>query len=167
MSQPGYQTIKINILTIIWRSKGNQAMKFRQVIEYNLRNIVLQNSFRFFFKTQNVVKKLFRHPIRIEHISGSIFYSFIYFAFFCKFEDYWNWLKLRFRPRAFTSNKVFLKNKKRSGTSLPASFSAWFLNKNISRVKFFYLTKCQYLVAFTLWDLGNMCFVIFVNKIVT
>ena len=35
---------------------------------------------------------------------------------------------------AFTSNKAFLKNKKRCGTSLPASFSAWFLKKNISLV---------------------------------
>ena len=32
---------------------------------------------------------------------------------------------------AFTSHESFLKNKGRSGTSLPVTFSAWFLKKNI------------------------------------
>ena len=41
MSQPGLQTIAIHILPNISRSKGNQAMKFGQVIKYN-RNIFLQ-----------------------------------------------------------------------------------------------------------------------------
>ena len=40
-----------------------------------------------------------------------------------------------------TSYKAFLKNKKRSGTSVSASFSAWFLKKNISLVINVYLTK--------------------------
>ena len=43
------------------------------------------------------------------------------------------WLKLSYRPFAFTSYKASLK-KKRPVTSLLASFSAWFLNKNISVV---------------------------------
>ena len=42
-SQNGKETIRINILPDISRSKGNQTMKFGQVIEYNLRHIVLQN----------------------------------------------------------------------------------------------------------------------------
>ena len=41
------------------------------------------------------------------------------------------------RPLAFTIYKAFLKNKKRPGTSLPASFLAWFLKKNISFVLFY------------------------------
>ena len=32
-SQPGTQTIKIQILTNIWRSKGNQAIKFGKLID--------------------------------------------------------------------------------------------------------------------------------------
>ena len=36
MSQPGSQTIAIYIFTDISRSKGNQAMKFGQLIEYNM-----------------------------------------------------------------------------------------------------------------------------------
>ena len=40
-SQPGLQTIAINILPNISQSKGNQSMKFGQLIEYNNRNIFL------------------------------------------------------------------------------------------------------------------------------
>ena len=35
MSHPGQQTIAIHILFNISRSKGNQPMKFGQLIEYN------------------------------------------------------------------------------------------------------------------------------------
>ena len=43
-SQPGYQTIAIHILPNVSRSKGNQTMKFSQVIEYNKRHTFLQKS---------------------------------------------------------------------------------------------------------------------------
>ena len=42
MSQIGQQIITIHILPSISRSKGNQKMTFCQLIEYNLRNIVLE-----------------------------------------------------------------------------------------------------------------------------
>ena len=38
-SQPGLKTIAIHILLNISQSKGNQTMKFGQLIEYN-RNIL-------------------------------------------------------------------------------------------------------------------------------
>ena len=41
-SQPGLQTIAIHILPNISESKGNQAMKFGQLIEHIKRNIFLQ-----------------------------------------------------------------------------------------------------------------------------
>ena len=41
-SQPGLQTIATHILPNILQSKGNQTMKFGQLIEYNKRNIFLQ-----------------------------------------------------------------------------------------------------------------------------
>ena len=41
-SLTGQQIIKINILPNISRSKANQTMKFGQLIEYNMRNIVLE-----------------------------------------------------------------------------------------------------------------------------
>ena len=49
--QPGKQTKYI--FTNISRSKGNQTMKFGQIIEYNMRNI---------FHTQNAKEKLFPDP---------------------------------------------------------------------------------------------------------
>ena len=36
-SQPKKQTVAIHILPNISRSKGNQAMKFDQLIEYNMK----------------------------------------------------------------------------------------------------------------------------------
>ena len=52
-SQPGKQTIAIHILPNISRIKGNQTMKFGQLIEYGMRNV---------FHTQNVLKKLVSDP---------------------------------------------------------------------------------------------------------
>ena len=42
MSQPGLETIAIQILPNILQSKGSQTMKFGQLIEFNKRNIFLQ-----------------------------------------------------------------------------------------------------------------------------
>ena len=41
-SQPGQQTIAIQILTNILRTKGNRAMKLGQVIEYSMKNIFFE-----------------------------------------------------------------------------------------------------------------------------
>ena len=40
-----YQTIAIHILPSISRSEGKQAMKFGQLIEYNMRNIFVEKSY--------------------------------------------------------------------------------------------------------------------------
>ena len=42
-SQPGLQTIAIHILPNTSQHKGNQTMKFSQLIEHNKRNIFLQS----------------------------------------------------------------------------------------------------------------------------
>ena len=52
-SQTGTQLIIIHILPNISRSKGNQTIKFRQLIEYNMRNII---------HTKNMVQKLVLDP---------------------------------------------------------------------------------------------------------
>ena len=39
------QIITIHKLSHISRSRGNQTMKFGQLIEYNMRNIFLENSY--------------------------------------------------------------------------------------------------------------------------
>ena len=44
-SQPEKQTISIHILPNISRSKGNQTIKFVQLIKYNMRKIFLENSY--------------------------------------------------------------------------------------------------------------------------
>ena len=44
-SQSGQQTILIHLLPNISRSKGDQALKFGQLIEFNMRNIFLEKSF--------------------------------------------------------------------------------------------------------------------------
>ena len=44
-SQPGKQTIAIQILPNIARSKGSQATKFGQLVECNMRNIFLERSY--------------------------------------------------------------------------------------------------------------------------
>ena len=44
-SQPGKPTIVIHILLNISRSKGNQTMKFGQLIEYNMRKIFVEKSY--------------------------------------------------------------------------------------------------------------------------
>ena len=44
-SQPGEQTTAIHILPNISRSKWNQAMKFGQLIEYNMRNVFVEKPY--------------------------------------------------------------------------------------------------------------------------
>ena len=44
-SQPGQQIIMIYILSDISRRKGNQTMKFGQLIEYSMMNIFLEKSY--------------------------------------------------------------------------------------------------------------------------
>ena len=44
-SQPGYQTTAVHVLANISRSKGNQTMKFGQLIEHNMRNIFIGKSY--------------------------------------------------------------------------------------------------------------------------
>ena len=45
-SEPGLQIIAIHMLPNISQGKGNQTMKFGQLIEFSKRNIFLQKLFR-------------------------------------------------------------------------------------------------------------------------
>ena len=66
---------------------------------------------------RNCISRPFSKKIKIEHVSGSIVENFIRFVFIlCQVQGYRN------TPLAFTSYKAFLKNKKRSGTSLLPHF---------------------------------------------
>ena len=117
-SQPGEQTISIHIFTNISRRKGNQAIKFGQLIEYNMRNIFLEKSYT------KCGRKTISRPFSKKSKLSFILKFYIFVSIVCQVEDYRKCLKLSCIPLAFTSYKAFLKNKKRSRTSLPASFSA-------------------------------------------
>ena len=119
-------------LTNISGSKGNQTMKFEQLIEYNLKNIIHK------IRRRNC-SQTFLQKLKFDHISGSIVETFIQFVFIiCQVEGYRSILKLSCsRSLYFSSHKHFLKNKKRPKTSLPIPCSAWFLQKNLSLVMFY------------------------------
>ena len=118
--QPGKQTIWIHILPNISKSKDNQTMKFRQLIEHIIRNIFIEKSC-----TKMVNKQFPDSFLKNQNWTYLWINSFIQFVFtVCQVEGYWNQLKLSCRPLAFTSFKAFLKNKKKFGTSLRVSFSA-------------------------------------------
>ena len=109
-SQPGKQTIGI-------RSKSNQTVKFGQFIEHSMRNIFLDKLYT------KCGGKIIRRPFsKKSKLSISRDMQFVFVV--VQVEGYRHIVKLNCRPLAFTSYKAFLRHKKRSGTSLPASFSA-------------------------------------------
>ena len=147
----------------ISRSKDNQVMKFSRLIEYNMRNIFLV---KLYTKCGGeVIPRTFSEKwklsISLDHKSKVLYSLFLSYA---KLRGLSKNMKLSSTPIAFISYKAFLQNKKRSGTSLPASFSIWFVKKNLSIVIFYYLTKFHCLVVFTSWDIGQYvqcnCFLI-------
>ena len=117
------------------RRKGNQAMKIGQLTEYNLRNIFLEKSHTKY--GGETIPRSFFKKLKLS-ISADQYFKVFYILFIL-----------------FIYFKTFLKNKKRSGTSFPASFSAWFLKRNIALVIFLYLEKFQYLFTFASWDIGQ------------
>ena len=56
MPQPGQQNIGMHILTNISGSNGNQAMKFGQLAEHNVRNSFLE---KLYIKCGGVLYSLF------------------------------------------------------------------------------------------------------------
>ena len=122
MSQTGQQIITMHILPNISISKGNQSIKFGQLIEYNMRNIFLEKwytkcsreaSLRNFYKKSKLSIKFLDQQ---SEMLWSLFWLYV------QVEVYQSILKLRCWPLAFTLYKAFLKNKKRSGTSLSTHF---------------------------------------------
>ena len=75
-------------------------------------------------------------------------------------EVYQNILRLRCWSFVFNLYKAILKNKNRFGTSLPDSFSAWFLKKKNYHVISYWLTKFHAWFPLLVEILGNMCIVI-------
>ena len=88
-------------------------MKAGQLTEYNMRNIFLEKSY-----TKCGGEASLRPFYKILQLVLSFFIAF----------------PSRGPPKYI---KTFLKNKKRSGSSLPTSFSVRFLKKNISHIIFY------------------------------
>ena len=126
-SQTEPEVITIHILPNISIIKDNQTKNFGWLIECNMRNIFLV---KWWTKCGGeACPRPFYKKVKIEHIlhhqQEMIRRVFLY----VQAEDLQNILKLRCWPLAFTLCKAFLINKKGSGTSLPSSFSAWFLKE--------------------------------------
>ena len=145
------QIIAIHILPNISRTKGNQAKKFDRLIEHNMRNIFLEKCS---WETNPIPITNPKTPnLACLWINNLKFETFC-FCCMSKFSTNKKNFKRRCWPLSFTSYKAFLKINKRSGTSLPASFSAWFLKKYTSHV-IFYKYVVFYIISFTSWNIGQ------------
>ena len=83
----------------------------------------------------DVVKKLFPDPFPKNQHWAYLWINSL--KVLCLVQSYLKMLKLSCIPLALSSYKAFLKNRKKSRTSLHALFSAWILNKNIFLVIFY------------------------------
>ena len=152
-SQLGKQTITIYILPNISRFKGNQqTMKFCQLIEYHMRNILIEKSYR---KCDgDTISKPFSKKeilsISLDQQSKVLYSLFVMLSWGLS-----KYIEAKLETTCFYLIKGFFKNKKRPGTSFPASLSGWFSNKNVYLVIFNELTKLHFVVAFTSWDIGQ------------
>ena len=134
----------------ISRGKDNKTMKLGQLIEYNMRNIFLEKSY---IKCKMGWRSQSRTFYEKSKLSISLEQQSEFLNLFLLYVQIKVYQKCC--PLAFTLFKAFLRNKKRSRTSQPISFSAWFVKKNISSHSIYYqLTKFHCLTAFTSWDAG-------------
>ena len=145
------QAIIMHMLPNISRSKGNQTMKFGQLIEYNMKNVFLGKSYSeklfldHFLKNQNW-GYLWINSLKF----WTIFLVSQVVVFYLEVEDYRNILKLSCRPFGFTLEKVLKKKKKKEvwDQSLYLIFCTIFEEKCLSCYSL-ELTKFHSLVAFT------------------
>ena len=151
-SQNEQQVITIHRLSNISRSKGNQAMKFGQLIEHSMKNIFLGKSYTKF--DGGASPRPFYKKSKLN-IRSTVRNVIILLLLYVLVEIYENILKRSWWPPVFTLYKAFLKNKKRSGTSLSVSICAWFLKKNISHDVFHYLPDFIIWLPFISWDVGQ------------
>ena len=90
-SQPGKQTIIMHILPNTSKSRGNQTMKFGQLIEYNMKNIFLEKSYiKYDEKTS---PRPFPKKIKIK-LDTQLKDLYNLFLLYVQVEDYQNKLKL-------------------------------------------------------------------------
>ena len=90
-SRTRQQIIAIHILPNISRSKNNQAMKFGQFIEYNMRNIFLEKSYKKYGGEANLTPsyKKSKQNLSMDQQSESLFLLYV------QVENFQNILNLR------------------------------------------------------------------------
>ena len=132
-------------------------MTFGLLIEYNMRII-------FFWKiilkiwNKDYCQILFE-KVKIEHLSGSIVENFIRFVFIAyQVEGYWNILKLRCRPLAFTLNKA----KTNKGLQLVSLLYLWHDFRRKTFHLLYFINWSNFVIWVTLLReiLKNVCIVI-------
>ena len=127
-SQNGKQTIAICILPNILRSKDNQVMKFVQLVEYNLRNIFLEKSYK--KCGGKTISRLFsKKNWAYRWINSRNFYTV---CFYCIPNwGLWKHIESKLQITCFHLIQIFFifLKKKVVWNYLPASFSVCFLNK--------------------------------------
>ena len=91
MSQTGKQIITMYVLPNISRGTGNQTMKFSQLIEYNMRNIFLEQSY--IKCDQETLPRPFRKKSKLSISLDEKFYAFcFYYMSKLRFiKIYWNY----------------------------------------------------------------------------
>ena len=126
----GNQIITIHVLPNILRSKYDQIMKFGQLMEYNMRNIFLQNSCRRYDREISsrpyFILKLYMGQ---KQVISTLFQSSTWTN---RKNKQYRTLDFRFRDML---NSDFMK--KRSETSFCTTFCVWCFKKNASHVIFY------------------------------
>ena len=124
-SQIGKPIITKNTYHLIPRSIRNQTTEFGQLIEYNIKNVFLENG----------------HTKGGEETSPRpLVYFWINSLRFCTVYVYcmskWRAIEVDWNICFYLIKNIF-KTKNKSGTSLPASCFAWCSKKNVAHVTFY------------------------------
>ena len=125
-------------------------MKLGQLMKYSKRNFFLEKSYTEcggdpFLKNQNWAY-LWINSLKSYTVCSYCMPSW-------RLSKY---IEVSSRPFDLISFKAFFKNKKRSRTSVSASFG-WYLKKNLSLAKFYYPKKIVVWFSLLCKILGNMC----------
>ena len=106
----------------ITRSKGNQTMKIPELIEHDMRNVFLEN---LHLKCEGEAPPFSKKSNGVK-LSINIFKSYVV-CFYCTPSlGLSKYIETKPQTTSFYLKQRPLKNKKRSGAGLPASFYAWF-----------------------------------------
>ena len=130
-----------------WKFVSSQNIKWDIFLEISYKECEGETIPKLFFK----ISKLSISLDQLSKVYTVCFYCMLSWGL-------WKYIEPKPQKLLKLLPHAILINKKRSGTSLPASFSARFFKINISLVIFYYLTKSHCLVVFTSWDIGQFVY---------